>query len=419
VSEVRGPDRLRRATLWVWATIGALILAAGLFWMAGQVHIIWIPLVLAAGVVVILDPLVGRIQRSGVPRVFAIVIAYLLSLGLLVALGFLLVPPIRQQFSEFVAQFPTIYDRTVVWLQDLGDRLGIDLGPVWTSQTIVEWLRDPANQETIQEYLGGFGTGAGRVLRGFTETLLVLLLVPVLAFYLLLDLPRFRRTAPSLVPPGGRAEVSYLGGNVFGVLTGFVRGQLLVAAIVGVMSSLALRLVDVPFWLIIGLISGVLNLVPFVGPFVGGMIAAFVALLEGSPGKAILAVLALTAVQQIDNHIVTPIVLRSRVQLSPFSILMALLIGGSVAGLLGVLVAVPVLSVVRVIVGHLWRTRMLGESWEEATEAMIERSPPPPRILPQRLRPPGSQARLFDTAEIETAQVDRGAEPGPPPGSPG
>jgi predicted PurR-regulated permease PerM len=389
-------------TLWVWATIGALILAAGLLWMAGQVHVIWMPLVLAAGTVVILDPLVGRIQRSGLPRVIAILIAYLLSLGLLTVIGFLLIPPIRQQFSEFVAQFPTIYDRTVVWLQDLGEQLGIDLGPVWTSATILEWLRDPANQATIQEYLGGFGTGAGRVLRGFSEIVFVVLLVPVLAFYLLLDLPRLRRTAPMLVPPGGRAEVAYVGGNVFGVLTGFVRGQLVVATIVGVMSSLALRLVDVPFWLIIGVLSGFLNLIPFIGPFVGGALAAFVALLEGSPGKAIAAVLALTAVQQIDNHIVTPVVLRSRVQLSPFAILVALLVGGSVAGLLGVLVAVPVLSVIRVIVGHIWRTRMLGESWEEATDAMIERSPPPARLVPQRRRSPGAQARLFDTAEIET-----------------
>ncbi|MEX0757727.1 MAG: AI-2E family transporter, partial [Acidimicrobiia bacterium] len=116
------------------------------------------------------------------------------------------------------------------------------------------------------------------------------------------------------------------------------------------------------------------------------------------PSKALLAVVLFTAVQQVDNHIITPMVQRTRVLLSPLVIVLALIVGGSVAGLLGVLVAVPLVAVIRIVAGHLWRTRMLGESWEEALDASIEVTERPDRI---RVRPRKLQdERLFDTAEL-------------------
>ncbi|HSM45187.1 MAG TPA: hypothetical protein VK969_09250, partial [Acidimicrobiia bacterium] len=86
-------------------------------------------------------------------------------------------------------------------------------------------------------------------------------------------------------------------------------------------------------------------------------------------------------------------------QLSPLVIVLALIVGGALAGLLGVLVAIPATAAIRIVVGHLWRTRVLGQSWEEATEAMIEVTEPPERLARIRRRPPG-QTRLFDTQEL-------------------
>ena len=129
-------------------------------------------------------------------------------------------------------------------------------------------------------------------------------------------------------------------------------------------------------------------------------------LVEGEPAKAVLAVLMFTAIQQIDNHIITPMVQRTRVRLSPLVIVIALLVGGSIAGLLGVLIAVPTVGVLRIIAGHVWRTRVLGESWAEASEAMIETTEPPDRLKVRRRRVPANQARLFDTAEVQALQED-------------
>ena len=185
-------------------------------------------------------------------------------------------------------------------------------------------------------------------------------------------------------------------------------GQLLVAIIVGAASSLGMWLIDLPFWLLIGIIAGFLNLIPFMGPVVGGALAVLVALLNGSVTQAIWAVLIMIAIQQVDNHVITPLVQRTRVNLSPLVIVLALIIGGTVAGLLGVLVAVPMTAAVRIIVGHLWRTRVLGETWGEASQHMIEYTEPPDRIAGIRRRQP-NQSRLFDTQELPTLVDDEPA----------
>ena len=388
----------------VWMVIGVFVIIGVLAWLANQVRIIWLPLIFAAGLVIILDPIATALQRAGLPRAVGTIFAFVSFVAFLVAIGFLAVPTIQSQAAEFGARLPVLYDETIQFLQDTGDELGVDLGPVWTSETISSWVSDPSNQETIQNLLGGFGSGAGRLIRGVAETVAVVVLAPVLAFYLLLDLPRFKRMVFDLTPRSVRDEFHHVSTRAGSAVAAFVRGQLLVAVIVGALSSVALLALDLPFWLIIGLAAGLLNLVPFVGPFVGGLLAVIVALVEGEPSKAALAVLLFTAIQQVDNHIITPMVQRTRVLLSPLVIVLALLVGGSVAGLLGVLVAVPLVAVIRIVAGHLWRTRVLGESWEVALEAAIEVTERPER---RRARPHKLQdERLFDTSELRPTEAD-------------
>ncbi|HSJ28104.1 MAG TPA: AI-2E family transporter [Acidimicrobiia bacterium] len=403
MTERRPTEHLRRSALIVWTVIGSLVLFGLVAWMANQVRIIWLPLVFAVGLVIILDPIASSLQRAGIPRLVGTVFAFVVFTGFLVAIGFLAVPTVQEQAADFGKRLPVLYDETIEFLQDAGDDLGVDLGPVWTSETISSWIADPSNQETLQNLVGGFGSGAGRLIRGVAETVAVVALAPVLAFYILLDLPRTKRLAVELVPASVRNEFQHVSTRVATAVAAFVRGQLLVALFVGVLSSAALLLLDLPFWLIIGMAAGLLNLVPFVGPFVGGALAVVVALVEGEPSKALLAVVLFTAIQQVDNHIITPMVQRTRVLLSPLVIVLALIVGGSVAGLLGVLVAVPMVAVIRIVAGHLWRTRVLGETWEEAIDAAIEVTERPERLRSRSRRL--QEERLFDTAELPPADL--------------
>lgn len=392
-------DRLKRVALVIWISLGAVALIWIFLRIADSVRIIWLPLVFAGGIVFLLNPLVSAFHRLRIPRIVGTFLAFLTLAALLVAAGFVVVPLVQQQSADFAEQLPNLYDTILVWLEGMGERFNLELGPPPTLEVIQQWIQDPANQATIQQVIGNFGSFGGDLIRGVAELLAVMVLAPLLALYILIDLPKTKGLATELTPPRHREEVVYVAGQVVTALGSFVRGQLLVAFIVGLAGSVSLWLLDIPFWLIIGILSGILNLVPFAGPVVGGALAALVALLNGSLTKALLAVVIFTLIQQVDNHIITPLVQRARVKLSPMVIVLALIIGGALAGLLGVLVAVPFTAAVRIIVGHLWRTRVLGQSWAEASERMIERTPPPDRIAGIRRRHPAGQQKLFDTAE--------------------
>lgn len=392
-------DRLRQTALIIWIGVG-LVALGWVFLIIGEaIRVIWLPLAFAAGLVFLLEPVVKVFERARVPRIVGSILAFLVLLAVVVAVGALVWPTVQAQGAELIQQLPDLYVSIVEWLRGAALTLGFNIDELLSQEAIETWLRDPTNQETIQELLFGFGAGAGVFLRGVAETIAVVGLAPILAIYLLIDLERFKQRTLELTPPAHRNEVAYVSGEVGTALGSFVRGQLLVAFLVGVASSVGMWAIDLPFWLIIGIVAGFLNLIPFLGPVVGGALAALVALLNGDVWQAVWAVVIMVIIQQIDNHVITPMVQRARVNLSPLVIVLALIVGGALAGLLGVLVAIPATAAVRIVIGHLWRTRVLRQSWEEASEAMIEVTEPPERLARISRKPPG-QTRLFDTQEM-------------------
>ncbi len=398
-------DRLQRTALIIWSIVGALALAWVFLYVAGAIRFIWLPIAFAAGIVFLLEPAVKTFQRVGFNRVVATIFSFLIMIAVLVAVAALVWPTLQQQGSELIKSLPDLYGSTADWLREAAARLDINIDETLSTAAIEAWLADPANQETIRNVLFGFGNGAGAVLKGVAESFTVAVLAPVLALYILIDLDRFKRGSIELTPPRYRDEMAYVVGEVGSALGSFVRGQLLVALLVGIASSIGMWLIDLPFWLLIGLVAGFLNLIPFLGPIVGGALAVLVALLNGDPWQAFWAVVIMVAIQQVDNHVITPMIQRTRVNLSPLVIVLALVIGGSLAGLLGVLIAVPLTAAFRILFGHLWRTRVLGQSWQEASEAMIEITEPPERLARISRKNP-DQTRLFDTQEMSAFDDD-------------
>lgn len=392
-------DRLRHTALIVWIAVGVIALGWVLLIIAEAVRVIWLPIAFGAGIVFLLEPLVKMFERLRIPRLAGSLLSLLIMLAVIVAVGALVWPTVQEQGAELIEQLPDLYVITVDWLRGLLANFDLNIDEFMSQPAIEEWLRDPANQETIQNLLFGFGAGAGVVLRGVAETIVVITLAPVLAIYILMDMNRFKSQGLELTPPNHRTEVAFVGGEVGTAMGSFVRGQLLVAALVGIASSIGMWAIDLPFWLLIGIIAGFLNLIPFLGPVVGGALAVLVALLNGDVWQAVWAVVIMVVIQQIDNHVITPMVQRARVNLSPLVIVLALIIGGTLAGLLGVLVAIPVTAAARIVIGHLWRTRVLGQSWQEASEAMIEITDPPERLARISRKNP-EQSRLFDTQEL-------------------
>ena len=189
--------------------------------------------------------------------------------------------------------------------------------------------------------------------------LVAIVLAPVLAFYVLSDLPRLSEGVRRLVPPRSRSEAVDVTQRILRTVGAYVRGQLLVATFVAVATSIGLLVVGLPFWALVGVAAGLFNLIPFVGPFVGGLLGALIALTVGNGlGQAVAVVVVMVIVQQVDNHVITPGVLSRTVHVHPITIILTLAAAASLFGILGMLVAIPLLAATKLVVMYLLVTRV-------------------------------------------------------------
>jgi predicted PurR-regulated permease PerM len=207
-----------------------------------------------------------------------------------------------------------------------------------------------------QNFTGNAIAGLFTSLQGFGNNLLNILLGFIIAFYLLMDFQYFkslyRQSTALLFKRQHNEKLSDFLADINGVVSSFIRGQLLVALIVGVFSSIALYFVGLDFAVLVGMTAGLFNVIPYFGPLMGSIMAVIVGLLSGSPLKALLAVAALVVVQQIDSNIISPKIVGNSVGLHPVFIILSIIIGGSCFGLLGMLIAVPVAGIIKLLLNR-------------------------------------------------------------------
>jgi predicted PurR-regulated permease PerM len=343
-----------------WAAVGIAALVAILGWVAWTLRVIFPPLVFAGAIVFLLNPVVTRLARHHVPRAAGAAIAYLGVIAVLGLSGLLLAPVVGDQTRQLRDEWPEIRDKSERWIDDRAEQ----------SQ---DW---PIELPTVKEIEDEFGTTDQTLSEQLTtvrdigsavfHVLLIAILAPIIAFYLLVDVPHLRRVAESLIPEPARPEVMHVARRLNRAIGGFFRGQLMVALIVGIMCSVGLAAIGLRFWFLVGMIAGFFNIVPLIGPWIGGIPGVVIALTTGSPVKALGVVAIMAGAQQIDNHFITPQVMQRAVRLHPAAVILALVAGGTLGGMLGLLLAVPAAAVLKIILGHLWRVHVLDEPFEEA-----------------------------------------------------
>ena len=347
-------DGVRRAGQVSWAVIGmaAVVFVVGI--VAWQVRVIFPPLVLAGAIVFLLNPVVTALQRRGVPRAAGAGLAYLGVLGIFVVAASLIYPIAADQADELSDEWPEIQEKAEQWVDDAADA---------SEGTFLEFTRQEledafqADNTTFRQQLNQARDIGVRIF----HFLLIVVLAPIIAFYLLVDAPHIRDVMESLVPDDARPEVDHVAKRLNRAIGGFFRGQLVVAIIVGVMCSVGLFAIGLKFWFLVGMIAGFFNVIPLIGPWVGGVPGIVIALTTGSSLQALGVVVVMVVVQQIDNHFITPQVMQRAVQLHPAAVVLALLAGGSLGGFFGLLLAVPVAAVLKIVGSHLWRVHVLGE----------------------------------------------------------
>jgi predicted PurR-regulated permease PerM len=366
---------VRRVGIFSWSMIGVMLLIVAAFFVLVEFRVVLAPLLLAVVIVYILNPLVSWLADRGVPRVFGAIFGFLVFFSALGILAVLIFPDIKAQAEGFIETFPSLYDDTTTDVEGLLASAGFENVAIINYNELVEYINDPENRNTLMSILFD---QLGTVTSGIFEFILIFLVGPAVAFYFLIDLPSVQERLVGIFPAKDRAEASYVGRQLNTALGGFLRGQLVVAVIVGIMLSLGYWIIGLEFWLLIGLVGGLLNIVPLLGPWVGGFLGVLVAITTADVPTAIWAVVIAVIVQQIDNNFVSPSVLKATVRLHPAVTLLSLVLGGALAGVWGVIIAVPLVASIKILLGHWWRTRLLGQTWEEASEAMFD-DPGPPR----------------------------------------
>jgi predicted PurR-regulated permease PerM len=379
------PPVARRFLKWLivsWALIGILILAGITLWSLTLVREIFPPLVIALVAVYLLNPVVTRLEGFGVRRLFGSCMTYLLGVALMaIALGFL-IPALIDQGQAFVRDLPDTIEQVSGSIERLTrgveDRFGPNLD--------------------ISERLARFASGAagsvGGFLQGAVQTMTFIVIGLIAGFYLLVDLPRLRSAALRLIPPDRREEARGVASSVGTAMGGFFRGQLLVALIVGIMSAVGLAIIGLPYWLVVGFIAGAFNLVPLIGPFIGAVPAIIIAAAAKPPITIVWVMVIMLAVQQIDNHFISPNVMRITVRLHPVTVMISLIAGATLAGFYGMLLTVPLVASIKVIAAHFWRTRVPWghEVFEEAEKMELipeeQASPTSPSAPAEPQKPP-------------------------------
>jgi predicted PurR-regulated permease PerM len=350
-------DRLLIAGRRAWALLGLIGVSAVVLFVVWRVRVIFPPLLIAATIVFLLNPVVTRIEGRGRPRVVAAAIAYV---GVALAFGLLalaLSPLVGGQIGQLRDEYPHIRHRVETFVDDKAHESEVNDWPIKlpTYDRLIDELSPP--DRDVRQQVKRLVEFSGTVL----HITLVLVLSPIIAFYLLLDLPHTKEVIQGLIPVGLRDEVNLVGRKLGAALGAYFRGQLAVAVIVGLLCSIGLSIIHLRFAFIVGMIAGLFNIVPLIGPWIGGVPGVIIALTTGSVVKAILVVAVMAGVQQIDNHFITPQVMQRAVALHPSAVMLALVAGGAVGGFFGLLLAVPVTAALRIVGSHVWHHHVLGE----------------------------------------------------------
>ncbi|WP_143028858.1 AI-2E family transporter [Quadrisphaera sp. DSM 44207] len=326
---------------------GALgvLLAYAIVQLLGQLSAVLTLVAVSMFLALGLDPVVRWLQRHDLPRPLAIGVVFVALVGLCAAFFSAVVPPVVAQLTELTAQAPTYVQDLTESIQRNERLAALDREYRFTERLQSELQARLASGQTLSTVFGGI-YGAGRAVASGVASVLTVL---VLTLYFLASLRGITGTVYRLVPASRRRRVQLLGDEVIRRIGGYVIGQVSIAAINGVLTFVLLTVLGVPYSAALALVVTVVGLIPLVGATLGAVVAVAVALFTSVTAAVVLAVWFI-AYQQFENYVIAPRVMQRTVSVPGTLALVAALAGGSLLGLLGALIAIPVAAGVLLVV---------------------------------------------------------------------
>ncbi|MCO4847141.1 MAG: AI-2E family transporter [Yoonia sp.] len=320
-----------------WGIAIAVILF--LLWQLGDVIL---PFILGGAIAYFLDPIADRLERWGLSRVAAVAVITLVAILTFILLFLLVIPALVQQTAQLVETAPDLFNRLQTALTGQFPELMDE------SSTIRQQLISIG--ETVQSKGGELINGLLSSALGLINVLILLVVVPVVAFYLLLDWDKMTTKIDDMLPRDHLPVVRLLASQVDNTLSSFIRGQGTVCLILGAFYAIALMLAGLNFGLVIGFIAGLISFIPYVGALIGGILAIGLALFQFWGDWVSIGIIGgiFMVGQFLEGNILTPKLVGNSVGLHPVWLLFALSVFGSLFGFVGMLVAVPVAAMIGV-----------------------------------------------------------------------
>ncbi|MBI4280708.1 AI-2E family transporter [Candidatus Uhrbacteria bacterium] len=329
----------------VLTIVKIVLVLAGLYLLylvLGIIIIIFVSLLLAA----LIDPLADWFQKRKIPRGLAVLVIYIALFAVLALIAILLVPPILTEFSELAQNFGTVWERLTATFgnaQEFFSRYGIDL-----EKNIQRGLQ--SLEETIAAGIeNAFGT-----VWGFFGGLLKFLMVLVLTFYMVVEEGALKRLFRSVAPEEHQPYLADLLTRMQQKIGLWLRGQITLMIVVGVLTYVGLLILGVDYALVLGLLAGLAEIIPYVGPIVAAVPAVIIAFSQ-SWVLAIFAAILAFAIQQLENNLLVPKIMQRAVGLNPIVSIVALLVGARLGNVLGAILAIPVATAIAVVLHDVFK----------------------------------------------------------------
>lgn len=336
-------------------------------WFISIIRTIIIMFALATIIAFVLDQPVSLMQEKlRMPRILAVVIVWLFLLGIVAGLMALIVPNVISELNYLIDNIPEYTTRTESIAHDFQK---------WFGELDLPYKPDITPQDVAGKLASGGEDVAKRAL-GFAELIfstgLNAFLVLIISIYLLIDAPRLRDSARNSIPPQFRDDAVKLFSKMQKALGRYLRGQLLVSTIMGILGGIIAFYGGAGAYVFIIVVWVALTeVIPLIGPFLGAAPAVVLAYFIVSPGRAMVVALLFLAVQQLEGHILVPKVMGKSVGVHPLWVMFAVLTGATIGGLPGGLLAVPLVAIIKVVIDFC-REEMILEKWDRP---LLEKKP--------------------------------------------
>lgn len=303
-----------------------------------------IPFVISMFLAYLLHPIVEKLHEQNLPRWLAITIIYLFFFGGVGYVVYKTYPVFLKQLKDLFHNIPSFVDTYRTWIYSMYEKTSFLPESVHDRMDNILLNMEQMGEDVV--------ASIGTKLTGVFDLVIIIAVIPVLVFYMLKDFPIMKNMLWQFTPSKYRDEGKEVLREIDKSLGGYIRGQLLVCFFVGIISILLLWLIGMKYPLVLGGIMGVTNVIPYFGPVLGAIPALIISLTMGVKMVLFVALIVLI-VQILEGNLLSPFIVGKSLHIHPVLIILALLVGEKLAGIIGMIIAVPVLTIIRVFIHHI------------------------------------------------------------------